>query len=295
MGFKLVSDEDLQKRVTDSYKENDRNDFRDLEDPIVNMQPVYSASTVEKHHMSDNNMVGVVTFTQILVYIISIAITGMYIYVIMQDKFNMYNTLMNLKIYIQLSGIVFIVDSIAINIFYQKDKSLVLFSIFLSFLYPAKRDSATGGRLGTICTIAMTLTFVIIMIQYLVGVSKYGVPVMTLTDAYSTEHAKEFMEQISDGASEKLGDLLSENIKIDTIRFSYKDGKDAVDIRGMGQCYYSDHVFYQEDNYLINTHLVFYKDPDTQKYTLESVQFNNDALGRNSIDIYWERIWLDVD
>ncbi len=295
MGLKLVSDDASQKKEDVSYTESYRNDFRDLEEPVVRMQPVYHAGASEKSHMSGNSMMMVLNFCQILVYLVSIAITGIYVYVIMQGKFNLYNALMNMKIYIQLSGLVFVADAIVVNIFYQKDKSLIIFSIILSFFYPAKRDSVTGGRLGTMCTIAMTITFVIILGQFLIGISKYSVSAMTLQDEYSTEHVKEFMEQTIDGTSEELGDLLRENIQVDSITLKNVNGKDTVTIQGMGEIYYMANSLYAYDYKGVRTCLVFSRDSVTQKYILQDVELNDTSLNNSNVDFYWENVWLKFD
>lgn len=295
MGLKLVNDDTPQKKEAVSYTETDRNDYRDLEEPVVRIEPVYNAGVSEKRHMSGNNMIMVITFCQILVYIVSIATIGLYAYAIMQGKFNMYNTLMNMKIYIQISGVVFLVDAIVVNIFYQKNISLVLFAIFLSLFYPAKRDSVTGGKLGTVCTIGMTLAFVIIIVQFLVGAGKYGTPVVTLRDDYSTEHAKEFMEQTGDGTSKELGDLLSKNIQVDSIIFKQDKGKDTVVIEGMGEIYYMEGSLYQYNYKGVHTYLVFARDSVTQEYVLQDVDLNGTTLSNSLVDLYWESVWMKAN
>lgn len=295
MGLKLVSDDAPQKKEAVSYTETDRNDYRDLEEPIVRVQPVYNAGVSEKRHMSGNSMITVLGFCQILVYIVSIAIIGLYVYAIMQGKFNMYNTLMNMKIYIQLSGVVFLVDAIVVNIFYQKSISLIVFSIILSLFYPAKRDSVTGGKLGTVCTVGMTLAFVIIIVQFLVGAGKYGTSVMTLRDNYSTEHAKEFMEQTGDGTSEELGDLLSKNIQVDSITFKQDKGKDTVVIEGMGEIYYMGDSLYQYNYKGVHTCLVFARDSVSQIYVLQDVDLNGTTLSKSLVDLYWENVWMKTN
>lgn len=295
MGLKLVNDDAPQKKEAVSYTETDRNDYRDLEEPIVRIGPVYNAGVSEKRHMSGNNMIMVITFCQILVYIVSIATIGLYVYAIMQGKFNMYNTLMNMKIYIQISGVVFLVDAIIVNIFYQKNISLILFAIFLSLFYPAKRDSVTGEKLGTVCTIGMTLAFVIIIVQFLVGASKYGTPVVTLRDNYSTEHAKEFMEQTGDGTSKELGDLLSKNIQVDSIIFKQDKGKDTVVIEGMGEVYYMEGSLYQYNYKGVHTYLVFSRDSVTQEYVLQDVDLNGTTLSNSLVALYWESVWMKAN
>ena len=292
MALKLVNDEEKEKNVDDTRmtavsgqasdmkKEPDNPwDYYKPEEPVVVRSissTVPSGSPVyESRGKSENS---VIKIGRIVVYICMLFMIVTEIWICTQPKVDIYYKMMPLSPIYSFCGLFIIVDAVLVNVLYEKKISLILWSLFFSVVYPAKRDKHVNGgsSIGTLCSLACFVVSMVLGVNLVSSILSYGSLVMNPSQEARTEGAA-FLAAMQGADGENWEQRLKRSMQIEDMQVDIQDSGTMIVVSGNGKYGVEDDTMINYGSNQVPTQIGFQKKKDGS-YEMVGIAINNRRL-----------------
>ena len=233
---------------------------------------------------SDTNVI--ILIGRIVVYIVAILSVVGIIWCATQDKVDIAFNVTKLQWLFSLLSLVCIIDSILVNVLYERKISLIIFALLLQFLYPLKRDQHVNGSggIGALVSLGMVISYVALFATLFSAFSTYNAIVSIEDDQTRKVAAEVFDQSATQGTN--LGTRITNNVAVTNVQVVTQGTKQIVVFEGMGRHNISDEgVMVESGNMIYDTKLAFAKN-ESGKYVLTGVALNNKQLNAQFVSYY---------
>lgn len=246
-----------------------------------------SAAAHRKGSFASKNTRIVMLICRYIVYITAMVIIGMFMKLSLSDHADIFMNILEIRPILTLLSVVFIIDAILLNMFFEKNVFMILFAWILSFLYPWKRDKHVGEKgIGKILTIGIIASVIGAAGTFFLAYTTYGAGTLLMEDKASRHVVAECLEQeISDG--EVLGKVLGKSFAIKEVKLEQTGKAKTIVLNGVGSVK-ADGEFSDAKN--IPTILTYKKDSKDGVYKLVKAVIDDTELRENRIKIYESKL-----
>ncbi|MCM1179691.1 MAG: hypothetical protein NC347_05520 [Clostridium sp.] len=263
-------------------------DFDKPEEPIVT-RSIQSSVTVDSGSYgglaSDVHIV--VKLGRILVYACMFFMIASMIWIVTQPKIDLYMNTRKISPLFSLCAFVVIVDSILVNVLYERKISLIFWAWFLMLAYPLKRDNHVngGGPLGGLTCFGMLIAYVAFFASIMTSFSTYGKAVMN-EDATVRSEIVAFMEQPVAGTGDNFESRLKQNLLIQNIEVVTQGNQRIVVVQGNGEYGANKDGLVEYMSKTVATQLAFVKDT-SGNYQIGAAMLGDVTLSNQYLEYYW--------
>lgn len=263
-------------------------DFSEEIEP-VRITAVDSALKREAGELKETNVANVfLLISQIILYALIVAEIAALAYISSKEPFSILNNMLTFKGLFQACTVYFIVDSILVNVLFERKISLIIFAWLLPFLYPWMRQSHVKGKggIGGIVTLIYFLSLGAFIMAAGRQYMYYG-GIMLEKDAAVRAAAAKLLEQIQENG-ETMGDLFYDHYSIDTVTAKKEGNQTVIVFSGNGLFYLEQDTFVRNLNKTIPTQMTFVRSGNDIKYQLQAVNIDGVELSERGIKNYWQ-------
>lgn len=240
-----------------------------------------------KGSFASKNTRKVMLVSRYIVYVTAMIMIGLFINLSLSNHADIFINIVEIRSVLTFLSIVFIIDAVLLNMFFEKNIFMILFAWILNFLYPWKRDKHVGEKgVGKILTIGIIASMIGVAGTFFSAFITYGPGTLLMEDKNSRHIVAECLEQeTADG--ELLGKKLGKTFAIKETKLEQSEKEKTIVLTGMGSVK-ADGELSETKN--IPTVLTYKKAASEKNYKLVGVSVEDTEIRANRLKDYEKQI-----
>jgi hypothetical protein len=283
-------------------------DWKELQQELEEETAVYKAPELSGDHMDTASKVftGVTGF---LTYIALIVLICACAWLIRRDMSTFYRDWWVLLAAYVMSGVILTIDAAMVNHGYKPDKSLYIFAWLFNFMYPFRRDGHMMKKSNVysyLLAMAVVIGFVVSSCHGFYAYHIYK-GIYLAGNEEDKQKITALLGQQEDGIV--LGEQLYKTFRVTSVatgKTGYVNkivllGNSRYDIdanqseQADAKWNIQNMLFEDEQDYTVDTQLVFIRGDDSKKYRLSTIKINGKPLSAAYTYNYWRKVILQWD